>query len=171
MADASTELQPQSPRPYVDSPEELLGRWHRRLRESQFSQFHAAEARERAHLLLGVPAIVLSTIVGTSVFASLEATIDTRIKIVLGTTSVVAAVLSALQTFLRFPERAEQHRRAGARFGAVRREVETLLAVGQPPSAETLTRLRRRIDRIVEEAPTVPTRIHRRAEREMERRS
>ncbi len=46
--------------------------------------------------------------------------------------SISAPILAALQTFLRFPERAEQHRTAAVRFGKLKRDVETLLVF--PPS-------------------------------------
>ena len=40
----------------------------------------------------------------------------------------MAAALAAIHTFLRFQERATNHRRASADFGNIRREIEQLLA-------------------------------------------
>jgi len=45
-------------------------------------------------------------------------------RIVAGLLSVLAAILASLQTFLKFSERAQMHREAGARFGALVKELE-----------------------------------------------
>ena len=82
------------------------------------------------HYVLGVPVIVLTTLVGTSVFASLSTQPDPRLQITTGIASVVAAVLAALQTFLGHSDRAEKHRLAGAKYGALGRQLEELLSTG-----------------------------------------
>jgi len=40
----------------------------------------------------------------------------------------VALVMALLQTCLRYAERAEEHRAAGARYGAIRRRIEAIYA-------------------------------------------
>ncbi|WP_414896029.1 SLATT domain-containing protein [Pseudomonas chlororaphis] len=45
-----------------------------------------------------------------------------------GAMSVLAAVMTALQTTLRYQELAEKHREAGARYNALGREIELLLS-------------------------------------------
>jgi hypothetical protein len=67
----------------------------------------------------GIPAVVLSTVVSTSVFASLLKQPDPWLQITLGFASVAAALLASLQTFLSYSERAEKHRIAGAKYGAL----------------------------------------------------
>jgi hypothetical protein len=54
-----------------DTKEELLRDWFRRLRESQFAHYESGKSYEHYNYRLGIPVVVLSTIVGTSVFASL----------------------------------------------------------------------------------------------------
>lgn len=149
--------------------EQLLSRWHRRLREVQFSHYEAAKPLSRANYWLGVPVVVLCTFVGTAVFATLEKQVDVRLQILAGSLSVAAAVLSSLQTFLRLPERAEKHRTVAARAGGLRREIEQLLAT-QPVKAiaeEKLDRLREEIDTIAEDAPEVSAKIWARANKLM----
>lgn len=92
------------------SLENVLTDWHRRAQESQFSHYEAARYFNWLNNWLGIPALVLSTIVGTSIFASLsEQNVSTTLRVFLGYISLLAACLSALQTFLRFAERAKKH--------------------------------------------------------------
>ncbi|MBD2023793.1 SLATT domain-containing protein [Leptolyngbya sp. FACHB-711] len=141
------------------STEELLEAWYRRLRESQFSHYEAAKAFERMNYWLGIPSVMLSTVLGTSIFATIGESVNTNVQILFGLVSVVAAVLTGLQTFLRFSERSEKHRAIAARYGSLRREIEELSAVGENFTREMITPLRESIDRLAEEAPNVPERI------------
>lgn len=140
------------------SPEELVVAWLRRARESQLSHYEMATRLARRNLWLGIPVIVITAIVGTSAFASIVAElVPTWAKVGAGGASVVAAVLASLQTFFKFSERAERHKAFAAKFGAVRRELETLHASGrvaQEPSYVAV--LREKLDRLAEEAPAVP---------------
>jgi hypothetical protein len=78
-------------------------------------------------------------------------------------TSLLAAVLAALQTFLKFGEIAEKHRAAGARYGAVRRELEHRSALQHAgDKAEWLDQVRTRIDSLAEDSPEVSSRMWRR---------
>ncbi len=141
----------------------LLSDWLRRFRRLQRSHRDATRILRGFHFWLGIPTVVLKTFVGTSIFATLESTdIDVKTRILVGIVSVTAGVLSALQTFLRFAERAEKHRVAGARFGALRREVEQELALPTRERQEMkdfLDTLRERNDKLAEESPEIPRRI------------
>lgn len=143
------------------SRRELVLAWLRRARESQMAHYEMANILARRGQWIGVPVILITGIVGTSVFASVATeTISVEAKVVVGLLSVMAAVLSSLQTFFKFSERAEKHRLFAARFGSVRRELETVFAEG---SAETEPRyvnvLREKLDRLAEEAPHVPAHV------------
>jgi hypothetical protein len=147
--------------------EELLTSWHRRLRETQFCHYEAAKPLAHANYWLGVPVVILTTFVGTSVFATLEKQVELRIRILIGIVSVGAAVLASLQTFLRLSERAEKHRTVAAHAGSVRREIEQLLAIQSKETItqEKLDRLRAEIDKIAEDAPSVRDRTWARAKK------
>jgi hypothetical protein len=147
--------------------EDLLRSWHRRLRETQFCHYEATKPLAHANYWLGVPVVVLTTFVGTSVFATLEKRVEPRIMILIGMLSVGAAVLASLQTFLRLSERAEKHRTVAARAGSVRREIEQLLAIqsNETVTQEKLDRLREEIDKIAEDAPSVSDKTWARAKR------
>lgn len=141
------------------STEELLGDWYRRLRFAQFAHYEAAKAFDRMNYWLGIPVVVLSTFVGTSVFANIGKVVDARIQISIGLISVIAATLASLQTFFRFSEKAEKHRIAASKYGALRREIEEIFAVHGDTTREAITALRQRIDRLSDEAPHIPHKI------------
>jgi hypothetical protein len=88
----------------------------------------AADRAMIYHYLIGIPSVILSTLVGTAAFASItEAGRSVSwIAIVAGTFSAMAAVLTALQTFFNFPQRAEKHAEAAARFSRVVSRFERL---------------------------------------------
>ena len=71
-----------------------------------------------------------STVVGTAVFITLEHdNIEPWVKVAVGLTSVLAAVLAGLQTWLAFGERADKHRLFGARYGAYRTRLQVIAAL------------------------------------------
>lgn len=143
------------------SREELVVAWLRRARESQMTHYEMATRLSTRNHWIGVPVIMISALVGTSAFASvLSELIPIWAKIIVGVASVLAAVLAALQTFFKYSERAEQHKVFAAKFGALRRELETIHASGRAAQeCDSLNALREKLDRLAEEAPAVPTEV------------
>ena len=136
---------------------ELVHTWRRRSREASLAHYDSAHICQRNHFLLGIPMVILSTIVGTSVFATLAKEATAESKIIIGTLSVLAAIFAALQTFLRFSERAERHRLAGAEFSSLNKELELILAY--PPASsqdesKLLSEFRKRWDDVIAHSPT-----------------
>ena len=54
---------------------------------------------------------------------------DIRLKVVLGSVSVLAAVLASLQTFFNYSERAQRDRKLGAEYGTIRRRIDVVMAL------------------------------------------
>ena len=76
--------------------------------------------------------------------------------------SLVAAILAALQTFLRFGERAEKRVMAGDWYAAVRRDVEEMLALstderGKPK--DCFDRIRKEMAKIGQQSPEIGDRL------------
>jgi hypothetical protein len=141
----------------------LLIEWYRRTVLSQQSHFYAATHYKRLNYLLGIPVVILSAIVGTSSFTALETETTQTLKILVGLTSVFAAVLASLQTFLRYAEQKEKHRVAGARYGALRRRIEQLLVTSSISEQELQTELndlRKTQDSVSADAPEIPEHIY-----------
>lgn len=148
--------------------DELLVDWRRRARESQFGHFEAAKHFGTQHYWIGVPVVVLTTVIGTSIFASLQSQSSEYIKLILGFLSVAATILASLQTFLGSSERAEKHRAAGAAYGAVRRELEQVITLGLTDEVEqkaTLDSFRERFDELAQQAPEISPKIWQQTEK------
>lgn len=91
-------------------------------------------------------------------FASLQQKADVWLQILVGLMSVSATVLACLQTFLGFSERAEKHRMAGARYGALGRQLELMLA--QDSDWTPLEEIRKQLDSLAQESPNIPKAVH-----------
>jgi len=129
---------------------------------NEFQHYESAKYYARAHNLLGIPVVVFSSIVGTTVFATLQKQVALRSQIIVGAVSVLAAVLAALQTFLRFSERAEKHRSIAASYSAIRRQLE--LVLNEPieirgNTKELVDSIKTRFDSLADAAPNVPNRV------------
>jgi hypothetical protein len=159
--------------PWTHSVLELLEDWGERAAAAASTHYRLAGHMSQFNVLLGIPVVVLSTFVGTSVFATIQEEVSSGVKILVGFVSVTAAVLASLQTFLRFAERAERHRQAASRWSAIRREIAEMVALhptypdarGDPK--KYLDDLRRRMDRLAAESPEMGERRWTRAHKVM----
>ena len=150
------------------SPSELIEQWRFRNHRVQLAHYESARRFERLHLWLGLPAVALSTLVGTTVFATLSKAPDIAVQILVGLLSVAAAVLIGLQTFLKYSELAEKHRMAGAKFANLKHRMELLATL--PPETEgelreALASIEDTWSKLREESPTLPTRVWRHIEK------
>jgi hypothetical protein len=150
------------------SPSDLIAQWHFRNHRVQLAHYESARRFERLHLWLGLPAIAFSTLVGTTVFATLSKTTDLMVQVTIGLLSVLAAVLMGLQTFLKYSELAEKHRMAGAKFANLKHRIELLATL--PPTTdselrEALAAIEESWSKLREESPTLPTQVWRHIER------
>lgn len=151
-----------------DRVEDLFESWHRRVAAVEHGHRLMADRMRRRHLMLGIPVVILTTLIGTSAFASISRANSDQIRFlgvapdlvlaIVGTISVLAAILSSLQTFLRYATRAEGHRIAALRYESLRRDMATTLALpraarGQPD--RDLDSVRQRMDRYAKESPTI----------------
>ncbi len=148
---------------------ELLIKWHHRSRKSEKAHYRSATSCRVFNYALGIPLVVITVVVASDIFGLLEAIakmqypweadkdmqIEARVVAVL---SVLAPILASLQTFLRFPERAEQHRNAAVKFGSLKRDVEMLIAL--PPSEKAqiekvLSEIQEKGSQIMSESPSI----------------
>lgn len=144
--------------------EALLKDWRQRMAAASEAHYKLASGLRRKNLMLGVPVVIFSSIVGTSLFATLahpEAGIPPTFKITIGSISVAAAILAALQTFLRFGERAEKHVVAADWYAAVRRDIDQLLVLsakerGTPKNC--FDRIRKEMSKVGQQSPEIGNR-------------
>lgn len=130
--------------------------WYKRVESLQKCHYLASHRFDRYNYYLGVPTILITALVGTSVFASLQTNYSKDAAILVGFVSFLGAVFSSLQTFLSFNERAERHRSAGSRFGALGRKLELLLSERAELSHQDAMALKEEIDRLGLDSPKIP---------------
>ncbi|MCY4487798.1 MAG: SLATT domain-containing protein [Deltaproteobacteria bacterium] len=138
---------------------EMLNRWRTNCRRSQIANYTSANRFANRNYFLGVPTVVLSAMVATTVFAALGQSVELHIQILVGFVSVVAAVLAALQTFLRFDELASKHRSIAAEYGSVKRQLDQEIAklgMGGEVWQQTVDSIRERMDTLSRDGPVVP---------------
>ena len=141
-------------------PAALIDQWRRGLRIAHAAHYESAKFYHRMHLVLSLPAVLISALLSTSVFISLQDSSNGQIKILMATFSVMAVVLSSLQAAMRFSERSERHKTAAVQLGEIRRELEQQLVFVHLDEA-VLERLRKKWDAADRQAPTVPSWIYR----------
>ena len=133
-----------APAPWNDQATEMLEEWHLRATAAQFGYQTKAQQSRKANLLLGVPVVALTTIVGTSVFVALTKDPATWVKVLAGTMTILAAVLAAIQTFLAYSQVTENNRVAASRYAMIRRHIE--LAIVRK-DANAIDRIRSEMDK------------------------
>ena len=134
----------------------------------------AARMKQR-HLIFGVPAVVISAVAGTAIFATLQEDPDKLWRLLTGGVLLVAAVLTALQTFFRFSEEAEKSVVAARRNSDLRRRLEHLKLkyVEAPPDQRNaclmeLESYLNAFTEVAEQSPTIPPDLHERAAQEFD---
>jgi conflict system pore-forming effector with SLATT domain len=147
--------------PWTEPVLSLLRDTHDAAAISQEAHYAIATRLAKYNIWFGVPVVALATLVGTSVFATLQKDVRTDLRILIGFVSVLAAVLASLQTFLRFQERGEKHRAAAEHWSQIRRETKQMLALHPDYLAERsdpktyLDGLREKMDRVSAQSPEI----------------
>ena len=135
----------------------LLGTWYKRAEACHKCHFLASHRYSRYNYMIGIPTILFTTVVATSVFASLSTESRSVIAVVvIGFVSIVAAILSSLQTFLGFAERADRHRDAGVKYGTIGRTMELLLNENALPAGPEAATLKKELDDLAAASPKIP---------------
>jgi hypothetical protein len=128
-----------------------------------------SEAAKSRHNQLGVPVTIVTAVVGTSIFATLNAPGQYFwIRIAAGLLSLGAAVLAALQTFFNYSEVVAQHKKSAADYESVRHELDRFLLYyggGEGESQgekaiEALKAIADRMDEIAQVSPSIPDSVY-----------
>ncbi|MBN2389741.1 MAG: DUF4231 domain-containing protein [Anaerolineae bacterium] len=133
----------------------LLKDWKRRIEINQQAHYLAATRYNKYHYWIGFPAIILATIAGATLLAEAK---EPWIRVSVGIVGLIAAVLSAIQTFYSHAKRAEAHRSVASRLGQVKREIEILESMSPPKKSEQariVQQINERLSEIDKEAPVV----------------
>jgi hypothetical protein len=139
-----------------DRTGDLLADWHLRATAAQFGHQTRAEQTRTWSIRLGLPVVILTTVVGTSAFATFNDTTSNRAKVLVGTVSILAAVLAGIQTFLGYSQVAERHRIAATRYATLRRRIEVALT---RHDASLVDSIRSEMDKIGGASPQIGTKV------------
>jgi hypothetical protein len=99
----------------------------RRHIDKDYHSHLAASGQEfRSHRRLGIVVVIATTVVGTSVFGALTQGTTPSIYVQIGTglLAVLAAVLSAVQTFYAYDDRSKAHIASAMEFYSLKREID-----------------------------------------------
>lgn len=132
------------------------------MRRAQHGHYETAKSLRRWHYAIGIPLVLSTGFVGASVFSTLERDVNPKFKILVSLVSLVALMLAGLQTFFRLEERAEKHRQAGSRYGALYRETDALalFSGGSGPDLQIfIERTTERLSLLSSTAPEIPPRV------------
>jgi hypothetical protein len=151
----------QSPVFWAEDTEQLLHDWRNRAYAAQSAYYVMAGRYRRWNYQLGIPVVILSGLVGTAIFADWQTSMAYG-QWLIGSVSILAAVLSSLQTFLRLADSAADHGAAAAWYSAIRRDTEQLLALpreyrGNPKSA--LDGIRQEMNKVGQKAPPLSEKL------------
>lgn len=130
----------------------------------QVTVLHRCHWRLAAHYartgrLYGIPVVIFATIVGSSVFATLESSGYIELRIIAGGLSMTAAILAGLQTWFNYPKRAENHRGIAIKLGDLRRDIEKVLRVNPQAiqsKTEEFDKLDKKWQEAVRDSPAIP---------------
>ncbi len=111
---------------WTTEAEDLLKDWRNRAYACQVAYFMESEQCRRWHYYLGIPVVISSAVVGTSIFVT---DLETNVRYATGAFSALAAILASLQTFLKFAEAANKSAVAGEWYSAIRRDIDQIMVL------------------------------------------
>ena len=141
--------------------DQLLTGWLVHCHKARDRHDEAARRYAKGQFALGIPSLIVSTVVGTSVFAALSSKEVPPLWV--GVLSLLAAVLAALQTFMDFGSRSDKHRVAAVKYKSSIRLIEESLVQDKQGVALTkddIEAIRTILDGQEETAPVVMPAIY-----------
>jgi hypothetical protein len=115
----------------------------------------------RLDQVYGVGSTVLTAVVGSTIFVTLQNTASEAIRIIAGLAAATAAIASGIQTTAKYSQLSERYRQASRQYAAVARRIDDILA--DPPAddeiAGILDQLRKSLDEVGALAPNVPPKV------------
>jgi hypothetical protein len=150
------------PVPWTGAVLDLLRDWERRAAASSEAHYALYAVLRTRHDLIGVSAVILTTLLSTSIVDSLQEQLDLALRIAIDFAIVIAGGLAALQIFLRYDSRADEQREAAETWAGIRREIGDVLRLepGRLPRSygdpkDYVDRLRARMDDAAAASPEV----------------
>ena len=143
--------------------------YHDYVRRKSNAHYLMSESAKSQHNMLGMPVTILTAVVGTSIFATINVPGQYLwIRIVAGLLSLTAAVLAALQTFFNYSDAVAQHKKAAAEYESVLHGLDCFILYynggggeSQGEKAiEALKAIADRMDEIAQVSPSIPDSVY-----------
>jgi hypothetical protein len=139
--------------------ERVLDDWRTRAWAAQIAHYRVASRLRSSNVWLGLPVVIFTTAIGTSLFATLnEERLRMWLRLVVGGISVMAAILAGIQTFLNFAQRADQHVLAADWYASIRRRIDQQLATprnGRGDPKKFLDEVRKDMNNVGSQSPEI----------------
>jgi len=139
------------------------------------AHYLSADHHAKLNRLFGIPVIIITAVVGTTIFSTLEQNPSSWYKILAGLFSLTGTVLAALQTTLGFAQTAEKHKTAGETYRSVQRKFELfelrykiLGPENREKAMDQLQELVEKLEEVAKNFPAMSDRFYNRAKREVE---
>jgi ATP-dependent protease ClpP protease subunit len=100
---------------------DLLTDWKKRVNEHQKANIALADKFTNYHYWIGLPATILTAIASAALLVEAE---ESQIKLAIGIVGIIAAILTAFQTFSSYAKRAENHRLLVSQLVHLRRDID-----------------------------------------------
>jgi hypothetical protein len=140
--------------------------WLQQVAERERLNFNAANTYGSRHYQLGIPVLALTALAASPAVIELERAATGWPRIAVSLVRVMVPVFVGLQTFLHLSERAEKHRLVAARYGAIKRHIEEVMAffaADLRTTEKVSAEIRGKIDAAEAEEPPIPGSIFRRS--------
>jgi hypothetical protein len=150
--------------------EKLIRVWRRQICVRQKGHKQSERSYSRKYYILGIPTIILSTLISTGTFATFKecsshssASFQTNcpeqwIRLFIGILATISVVLAALMTFLDYGGSTEKHKNAADSYDELVRKIDTILRT-QPmlrgDAVATLNEIRTKFDDIAKTGPSL----------------
>lgn len=142
---------------------DLLKKWNKRARESQFAHYQAELEYKRYHFYVGLPAILFSVLAnGAIVFG--EFIEPSVLRLIVALATFLSSVLISVQTFVRFSKLSEEHLNSAVKYGIVRRNIEELYVEMKSDNSEKdyfreINHIKDKIDDLALNSPNIANKI------------
>ena len=141
------------------------------------AHYLSASYYAKLNRLFGIPVIIITAVVGTTIFGTLEQNPNSSFKIAAGLISIVGTVLATLQTTLGFAQIAEKHKAAGETYRSMQRRFELFELKFKATGPEVreiamnqLEDLVEKLDEVAKNFPAMSDRFYSTAKREIDAR-
>ena len=167
MSDEGTgaTVAPPSQGPLPADMTRLLSQWRALADKASVRHSRACDRYHRMDSFYGVGSTVLTAIIGSTIFITLQKSTSEGVRIAAGIVGAVAAIASAIQTAGKYAKSAEEYRQASRTYSAISRQIAEIMA--RPPAEAqwtvTMDQLRKSLNDAGTTSPNVPFGIWRKS--------